>query len=182
MENPIIVITLEDERKITLELYPDIAPISVENFLKLVDDKYFDGVVFHRIIEGFMIQTGGYKIEDNTLTELPETKAIKGEFASNGFEQNTLKHELGVISMARTGVKDSATSQFFICAATCPWLDGEYAAFGKVIDGMDNIKYIVANEPVANAQSGQLANNLTIKKAIVDLKGKTYKEVEKVTE
>jgi peptidyl-prolyl cis-trans isomerase B (cyclophilin B) len=81
-----------------------------------------------------MIQTGGYKIEDNSLLELPEINAIKGEFASNGFEANTLKHELGVISMARTSIKDSATSQFFICSASSPHLDGNYAAFGKVLD------------------------------------------------
>jgi peptidyl-prolyl cis-trans isomerase B (cyclophilin B) len=81
-----------------------------------------------------MIQTGGYKIEDNSLLELAETDTIKGEFASNGFELNTIKHELGVISMARTNIKDSATSQFFICSATVPHLDGEYAAFGYCVD------------------------------------------------
>ena len=133
MENPIIVITLEDERKITLELYPDIAPISVENFLKLVDEKYYDGVVFHRIIEGFMIQTGGYYIDDMTLCDKPQTPCIKGEFASNGVENN-LKHELGVISMARTSDPNSATGQFFICAASTPHLDGNYAVFGKTVD------------------------------------------------
>lgn len=128
-----IVIILEDGRRINLELYPDIAPITVENFLKLVDQKYYDGVIFHRIIPNFMIQTGGYYIEDNSLKERPRVEAIKGEFSANGVVNN-LKHVAGVISMARTNVMDSATSQFFICSATSPHLDGNYAAFGKVSD------------------------------------------------
>ncbi len=131
-------IVLTTGEKINLQLYPEYAPETVENFVKLASDGYYKGAIFHRIIYNFMIQTGGYKIEDNTLTELPETKAIKGEFASNGFEQNTLKHELGVISMARTNIKDSATSQFFICSATSTHLDGEYAAFGKTTDDESN--------------------------------------------
>lgn len=134
MDEPvIIVITLEDDRQIKVELYPDVAPITVANFLKLVDQKFFDGVCFHRVIPGFMIQTGGYYLDGYTLNEKEEVPSIKGEFASNGVE-NDLKHTLGVISMARTGVKDSASSQFFICSADAPHLDGEYAAFGKVID------------------------------------------------
>lgn len=137
MGNPIIVITLEDGRKITLELYPEIAPITVENFLKLVDQKFFDGVCFHRVIANFMIQTGGYYLDGNTLSEKEEVKSIKGEFESNGVENN-LAHKLGVISMARTSVKDSASSQFFICSADAPHLDGEYAAFGKTIDEASN--------------------------------------------
>ena len=137
MENPIVVITLEDDRTITLELYPEIAPISVENFLKLVDEEYYDGVCFHRIIEGFMIQTGGYYIEGNTLYDKKPTNSIKGEFANNGVENN-LKHELGVISMARSGDPNSANSQFFICAADTPHLDGDYAAFGKTVDEASN--------------------------------------------
>ena len=153
MENPIIVITLEDERKITLELYPDIAPISVENFLKLVDEKYYDGVVFHRIIEGFMIQTGGYYIDDMTLCDKPQTPCIKGEFSSNGVENN-LKHTLGVVSMARTNVKDSASSQFFICTADAPHLDGQYAAFGKVI-GEESYKVL---EELNNARTEFVSN------------------------
>lgn len=132
-EPVIIVITLEDDRQIKVELYPDVAPITVANFLKLVDQKFFDGVCFHRVIPGFMIQTGGYYLDGYTLNEKEEVPSIKGEFASNGVE-NDLKHTLGVISMARTGVKDSASSQFFICSADAPHLDGEYAAFGKVID------------------------------------------------
>lgn len=130
-------IKLNDGRKINLELYKDVAPISVENFVNLANNGYYKGTIFHRIIEDFMIQGGGYKVEDNTLFEAPELTPIKGEFKSNGVENN-LKHELGVISMARTNIKDSATSQFFICSATTPWLDGEYAAFGKTTDEKSN--------------------------------------------
>lgn len=133
MEKPIVIITLEDERQIKVELYPDVAPITVENFLKLVDQKYYDGVCFHRIIDGFMIQTGGYYLDGYTLNEKEEVSSIKGEFSSNGVE-NDLLHTLGVISMARTDVKDSASSQFFICSADAPHLNGSYAAFGKVVD------------------------------------------------
>lgn len=131
-------IVLTTGEKINLQLFPEYAPETVENFVKLASENYYKGTIFHRIIEDFMIQTGGYKIEENSLLELPETKTIKGEFASNGFEQNTLKHELGVISMARTNDKDSATSQFFVCSATTPHLDGEYAAFGKTTDEQSN--------------------------------------------
>lgn len=127
-------IVLTSGEKINLQLFHECAPETVENFVKLVQNDYYKGTIFHRVIEGFMIQTGGYKIEDNSLLELPETKPIKGEFASNGFEQNDIKHELGVISMARTNDKNSATSQFFICSATASHLDGEYAAFGKTTD------------------------------------------------
>ena len=130
-----IEIILTTDKKIRLCLDSKVAPISVANFVDLVEKKYFDGVIFHRIIKDFMIQTGGYKInENNELYECEEIPAIEGEFASNGHPENTLSHELGVISMARTSIKNSATSQFFICAAPCSWLDGEYAAFGYCID------------------------------------------------
>ena len=130
-----IEIILTTDQKIRLSLDSKVAPISVANFVDLVEKKYFDGVIFHRIIKDFMIQTGGYKInENNELYECEEIPAIEGEFASNGHPENTLSHELGVISMARTSIKNSATSQFFICAAPCSWLDGEYAAFGYCID------------------------------------------------
>lgn len=130
-----IEIILTTDQKIRLCLDSKVAPISVANFVDLVEKKYFDGVIFHRIIKDFMIQTGGYKInENNELYECDEIPAIEGEFASNGHPENTLSHELGVISMARTSIKNSATSQFFICAAPCSWLDGEYAAFGYCID------------------------------------------------
>lgn len=133
MENPKVKIIMDDNSEILIELYPEYAPISVDNFLKLVDNKYYDGVCFHRVIEGFMIQTGGYYVKDNSIEETKKVNPIKGEFNSNGVK-NDLHHIPGVISMARTNIKDSATSQFFICSAKCPHLDGEYAAFGKVCD------------------------------------------------
>lgn len=130
-----IEIVLTTDQKIRVCLDSSVAPISVKNFVELVEKKYFDGVIFHRIIKDFMIQTGGYKInENNELYECDGVTPIEGEFASNGHPENTLSHELGVISMARTSIKNSATSQFFICAAPCAWLDGEYAAFGYCMD------------------------------------------------
>lgn len=134
MQKYYVEITLTTEQQIRLCLDPNYAPKSVANFVKLVENHYYDGTIFHRIIKDFMIQTGGYAITDNVLNEMEEVPAIEGEFASNGHPENTLSHELGVISMARTSDKNSATSQFFICAATCTWLDGEYAAFGYCMD------------------------------------------------
>lgn len=131
------IIKIKDFGTIKLELFPNIAPISVENFENLANSLYYDNCVFHRIIADFMIQAGGYMISDGSLNELKEVKSIKGEFKKNGID-NPLKHELGVISMARTNVPDSATGQFFICSSTNPWLDGEYAAFGKTIDDLSN--------------------------------------------
>lgn len=133
-----ITINLVDDRKIRLSLNTKYAPQTVEHFVKLIRIGYFNGTIFHRTIKDFMIQTGGYflKLEEPNnylLTELPQVAPIKGEFASNGFE-NTLKHTAGVISMARTMDPNSATGQFFICAETCPHLDGQYAAFGEVMD------------------------------------------------
>ena len=119
--------------EIIIDLFKDKAPITVDNFINLVKRKYYDGVIFHRVIKDFMIQTGGYYIEDNALKEKESLKPIKGEFKSNGV-LNDLKHELGVISMARTNIKDSATSQFFLCVDNCGHLDGEYAGFGKASD------------------------------------------------
>ena len=151
-----IEITLTNSKKIRLELDTQYAPKTVEHFVDLVKQNYFDGTIFHRIIENFMIQTGGYKVEENTLMEMPPVESIQGEFASNGFN-NGLSHELGVISMARTSDKNSATSQFFICAATCPWLDGEYAAFGKTID--EESKQIVLE--VSQVETGNLGGGFT---------------------
>lgn len=128
-----VTIILEDGREIRLELYPDIAPISVANFLKLVDEKHYDGVIFHRVIEGFMIQTGSFYINNGMPVQKPSVEPIYGEFASNGFN-NKLKHKAGVISMARSSLYNSASDQFFICSDTSESLDGEYAAFGKVRD------------------------------------------------
>ena len=155
-ENPVVCITLKDESKITLELYHEIAPISVSNFFKLVEKKYYDGVCFHRVIDNFMIQAGGYYIENNYVKEKDTVDSIKGEFSANGVENN-LKHELGVISMARTSNMNSASSQFFICSATTPHLDGQYAAFGKAIDS-ESIQVILA---ISKSETTNIGGGLT---------------------
>lgn len=137
-----IVIDVKDYGKMTLELYPDLAPITVENFLSYVDEGFYTGLTFHRVMQGFMIQGGA--------GHGGEHAPIKGEFKSNGVE-NDLSHKYGVISMARTTVKDSATSQFFICNADASRsLDGNYAAFGKLIDGSDVLDKISAVEVEMN--------------------------------
>ena len=122
------------------EMYPEVAPISVENFKDLIGKNFFDGLVFHRVIPGFMIQGGGF---DANLRRKESSRTIKGEFASNGVK-NDLKHERGVISMARTMVKDSATSQFFIMHVDYPYLDGDYAAFGRITEGLEVIDQVVS--------------------------------------
>ena len=132
-EKYIIKFEFSTGKSATLCLETKYAPKTVEHFVGLVEQGVLDGTMFHRVIENFMIQGGGYKVVDNSLTELEGIDSVVGEFNSNGFENN-LKHELGVISMARTSEKNSATSQFFLCSATCPWLDGEYAAFGYCVD------------------------------------------------
>jgi len=131
----VVRIEMENGDVIRAELYPDVAPNTVANFVKLVEEGFFDGTIFHRVIPGFMIQ-GGEGINGK------RADAIKGEFTSNGF-QNDLKHERGVLSMARTMVPDSASSQFFIMVADSPHLDGEYAGFGKVIEGIEAADTIV---------------------------------------
>lgn len=130
-ETNYVKITMENNDMILLELYPDIAPVTVENFKKLVGQKYYDGLVFHRVIKDFMIQGGNGK----------ETATIKGEFGANGFT-NLLKHERGVISMARANDMDSASSQFFIVHQDSPHLNGQYAGFGKVIAGLSTVDKI----------------------------------------
>lgn len=132
-----VSIVLTDGRKINLELDRASAPITVENFLKLVDNGFYNGLCFHRVISGFMIQGGGMVQEKGVLIEKRGLKPIKGEFLNNGVK-NDIKHELGVISMARTNEPNSATSQFFICAANCDFLDKNYAAFGRTIDTESN--------------------------------------------
>lgn len=132
-----VSIVLTDGRRINLELDRATAPITVENFLKLVDSGYYNGLCFHRVISGFMIQGGGMTQERGMLKEKGGLKPIKGEFLHNGVK-NDIKHKLGVISMARTNQPNSATSQFFICAADCSFLDNEYAAFGRTIDEESN--------------------------------------------
>ena len=137
MSNPKIKIVVEGFGEMCAELYPDVAPITVENFMNLVRAKFFDGLIFHRVIPGFMIQGGGYTPD----FEQKEAKSIKGEFRANGFK-NDLKHEKGVLSMARTSAPNSASSQFFIMHARAPHLDGQYAAFGKVTEGMEVVDEI----------------------------------------
>lgn len=136
-----ITITLTDGRNIKAELYPDVAPITVANFTKLCNEGFYNGLIFHRVIEGFMIQGGGY---DENMNQ-KKADSIKGEFSQNGVK-NDLKHTRGVLSMARTQVMDSASSQFFIMHQDAPHLDGAYAAFGKVTEGMDVVDEIAASE------------------------------------
>ena len=132
-----IQIEMENGGIIKAELYPDVAPITVENFVKLINENFFDGLVFHRVIEGFMIQGGGFDAVGNHK----EADSIKGEFDANGVK-NELKHDRGVLSMARTMFPNSASSLFFIMHQSAPHLDGQYAAFGKVTDGMDVVDEI----------------------------------------
>lgn len=144
-----IKITLSNDKEIEAELYPKIAPKSVENFVKLIDEGFFEGLIFHRVISGFMIQGGGYDesfYEGNFNTKNADT--IEGEFASNGFE-NELKHERGVLSMARTQDPNSASSQFFIMHHDAPHLDGDYAAFGKVTKGIEVVDEIAKGKTTA---------------------------------
>ena len=136
-----VVIEMENGKEIKIELYPDIAPISCENFEKLVKQGFYDGLCFHRVIEGFMIQGG---CPDGTGMGGPGW-TIKGEFASNGIK-NDLKHTRGVLSMARSMMFDSAGSQFFIMHKDAPHLDGDYAAFGKVVEGMDVVDEIATTD------------------------------------
>ena len=144
MNHPQIKITVKNFGTMTAELYPEMAPLTVANFLKLARENFFDGLIFHRVIRGFMLQGGGY----NEQMEEKHADAIRGEFAANGFKQNTLKHGRGVLSMARTSDPNSASSQFFIMHAPAPHLDGQYAAFGKVIEGDALI------DQIANVQTG----------------------------
>ena len=136
-----ITIEMENGKKIKLELYPDVAPITAANFEKLVREGFYDGLIFHRVIEGFMIQGG-----DPEGTGMGGAKErIKGEFAANGVK-NDLKHSRGVISMARSQNPDSASSQFFIMHKDAPHLDGQYAAFGRVVEGMEVVDEIACCE------------------------------------
>lgn len=141
METVKIVIEMNDGSIMKGELYPEIAPITVANFLNLIDQNFYANLIFHRVIPGFMIQGGGYDKDFNQH----EAKSIKGEFSSNGVK-NDLLHTRGVLSMARTMIPDSASSQFFIMHEDSPHLDGQYAAFGKIIKGLDVVDRI-ANMP-----------------------------------
>ena len=135
-----IVLKIANEGDIKIKLYPENAPKTAANFEKLVSEGFYDGLTFHRVIKGFMIQGGGYTEE----MEQKETDSIKGEFKSNGFPLNTLKHTRGVLSMARTSIPDSASSQFFVMHMDAPHLDGQYAGFGKVTEGLDVLDAIAS--------------------------------------
>ena len=167
MTNPIVTIEMENGGVIKAELYPEIAPNTVANFVTLVASGFYDGLIFHRVIPGFMIQGGD---PQGTGMGGPGY-SIKGEFARNGFRQNNLKHSRGVLSMARSMMPNSAGSQFFIMHADAPHLDGDYAAFGKVTEGMDVVDAIAGTPTGCQDRPVQ---EQKIKKATVDTFGETY--------
>ncbi|MBQ6646610.1 MAG: peptidylprolyl isomerase [Clostridia bacterium] len=168
-ENPVVTVTMEDGKQIVLELYPDKAPNTVANFVELASSGYYDGLIFHRVIENFMIQGG-----DPTGTGSGGPGyAIKGEFSQNGFSKNDIPHERGVISMARSKAYDSAGSQFFIVHQDSPHLNGGYAAFGRVLEGMDTVDAI-ASVPTNPVNDRPLTPQV-IRSIRVDTKGETYK-------
>ena len=171
MANPIVTITMESGDVIKAELYPDIAPNTVNNFISLINKGYYDGLIFHRVINGFMIQGG---CPDGTGMGGPGY-CIKGEFSQNGFK-NDLKHDAGVLSMARTMAPDSAGSQFFIMHKNSPHLDGAYAAFGKVTEGLDIVDKIAT---VNTDYSDRPMVPQVMKSVTVDTMGIDYKEPEK---
>ena len=163
-KNPIVAIDIDKYGYIVLELYPDIAPNTVNNFVNLILDGFYDNNSFHRLVPGFVLQGG----DPNGNGTGGPGYSIKGEFTRNGFK-NTLKHTEGIISMARAKGYNSAGSQFFIMLGTAETLDGKYAAFGKVIDGMDVLRQIEKTETVLDSETGKLKNNITINKIVVDV-------------
>ncbi len=146
MKNPIIKIFVRDYGEMTAELYPAKAPKTVENFLSLVESGFYSGMIFHRVIKGFMIQGGGF----NESFEQQEVEAIRGEFLANGFMGNDLRHTRGVLSMARTSDPNSASSQFFVMHKDAPHLDAQYAGFGKLTDGFDVL------DKIADVKTGRM--------------------------
>jgi peptidyl-prolyl cis-trans isomerase B (cyclophilin B) len=140
MKNPVVTFTMSNGKQIKAELYPEKAPNTVNNFISLVSSGFYDGLIFHRVIEGFMIQGG----DPAGVGTGGPGYSIKGEFAINGFKQNDIKHERGVLSMARSMMPNSAGSQFFIMHQNASHLDGQYAAFGKVIEGMEVVDEIAS--------------------------------------
>ena len=171
-QNPVVTITMKSGDIIKAELYPEIAPTSVNNFISLIQKKFYDGLIFHRVIKGFMIQGG---CPDGTGMGGPGY-SIKGEFAANGFE-NSLKHTEGVLSMARAQHPDSAGSQFFIMHKDAPHLDGSYAAFGKVIEGMEVVNKIAETR---TDWSDRPLEPQVIETVTVNTFGETYSEPEKL--
>ena len=171
-QNPVVTIEMENGSVIKAELYPQVAPNTVNNFISLVKKGFYDGVIFHRVISGFMLQGGD---PDGTGMGGPGY-SIKGEFTQNGF-QNDLKHEPGVLSMARTMMPNSAGSQFFIMHEAAPHLDGAYAAFGKVTEGMDVVNAIAA---VPTNYNDRPLETQRMKKVTVETFGEAYPEPERV--
>jgi len=169
-QNPVVTIEMENGDIMKAELYPEIAPNTVNNFISLINHNFYDGVIFHRVIKGFMLQGGD---PDGTGMGGPGY-SIDGEFTSNGFK-NDLKHEPGVLSMARTMMPNSAGSQFFIMHKNSPHLDGDYAAFGKVIEGMDVVNKIAETE---TDWSDRPVNEQKMKKVTVETFGVEYPEPE----
>ena len=171
-QNPIVTITMENGGVIKAELYPEVAPVSVNNFISLIRKGFYNGLIFHRVIRGFMIQGG---CPDGNGMGGPGY-SIRGEFSGNGFEKNDLKHTLGVLSMARSMQPDSAGSQFFIMHKDAPHLDGAYAAFGKVTEGMDVVDKLAET---ATDYSDMPLNPVVMEKVTVDTFGEEYPEPEK---
>lgn len=174
--NPVVAMKIENYGAIVIELYPEKAENTVNNFISLVKNGFYDKNTFHRLVPGFVLQGGDPK---GTGVGGPGY-SIKGEFSNNGYEKNNLTHDKRIVSMARSQDNDSAGSQFFIMLAKSDYLDGDYAAFGKVIDGWDVIEEIESSEQVEDTSTGKLQTNLVIKKAVVDTKGKEYPEMEKI--
>ena len=171
-QNPIVTFTMENGDVFKAELYPDVAPQSVNNFISLINKNFYDGLIFHRVIKGFMIQGGD---PEGTGMGGPGY-SIKGEFSSNGFK-NDLKHTEGVLSMARSMFPDSAGSQFFVMHKTSPHLDGDYAAFGKVIEGMEVVNAIAE---VDTDFSDRPRTPQVMKTVTVETFGVEYPEPEKM--
>lgn len=169
--NPIVTFEMENGKTFKAELYPEKAPNTVNNFLSLVRKGFYDGVIFHRVIAGFMIQGGD---PDGTGMGGPGYR-IKGEFSGNGFKGNDIKHTRGVLSMARAVSPDSAGSQFFVMHADADYLDGQYAAFGKVIEGMDTVDAIAS---VRTDYSDRPREEQKMKRVTAETFGATYPEPE----
>lgn len=171
MKLPIVTFEFENGDIVKAELYPETAPNTVRNFISLINKNFYDGLIFHRVIKGFMIQGGCPK---GTGTGGPGY-SIKGEFSGNGFK-NDIKHDVGVLSMARAMAPNSAGSQFFIMHKNSPHLDGQYAAFGKVIEGFDIV------DKIANTKTGysdKPVEDVRLKKVTVETFGETYEEPER---
>ena len=172
--NPVVTIEMDSGKTIRIELFPNVAPNTVRNFISLIRKGFYDGLIFHRVIPGFMIQGGD---PQGNGTGGPGY-AIKGEFAANGFP-NDLPHKRGVVSMARTLIYDSAGSQFFIMVGDAPHLDGEYAAFGYVIRGMDTVDEIVMQEiDPGDPNRSRPLKPMAMRKVTVDTQGVDYGEPE----